>query len=165
MSYTIRPMGEADRKGRVLVHCQAWEETYRGLIPDAVLDSMTPENIMQTTRSLPMETLVAADGEGVVGFVCFCREARAFIGRPGASEIAALYLLRSAQGLGLGRQLLEAALAQLPQGDVVLYVLDGNQRAIRFYEHMGFRPTGRRLSQKCGGGEMTEIELLKQDAV
>ena len=45
MPYTIRLMTEGDLPSRAAVHCQAWEETYRGLIPDAVLDGMTPEAI------------------------------------------------------------------------------------------------------------------------
>ena len=162
MSYTIRPMEEADIPARSLVHCRAWEETYRGLIPDAVLDSMTPEAVKAAVRALPMETLVAEGPDGLVGFACFLLEARAFTARQNTSEIAALYLLRSAQGLGLGRRLLEAALDHLPpRQDVVLYVLDKNRRAIRFYESMGFRLTGRTLRQETDGGPMAELEMLR----
>ena len=161
MSYIIRPMEEADIPARALVHCRAWEETYRGLIPDAVLDSMTPEAVEAAVRALPMETLVAEGPDGLVGFACFLPEARDFTARRNTSEIAALYLLRSAQGLGLGRRLLEAALDHLPpHQDVVLYVLDKNRRAIRFYESMGFRLTGRTLRQETEGGPMAELEML-----
>ena len=164
MSYIIRPMEEADIPARALVHCRAWEETYRGLIPDAVLDSMTPEAVEAAVRALPMETLVAEGPEGIAGFVCFSPEARDFTARRNTSEIAALYLLRSAQGLGLGRRLLEAALDHLPpRQDVVLYVLDKNRRAIRFYESMGFRLTGRTLRQETEGGPMAELEMLRSD--
>ena len=162
MSYIIRPMEEADIPARALVHCRAWEETYRGLIPDAVLDSMTPEAVEAAVRALPMETLVAEGPEGLVGFGCFLPEARDFTARQNTSEIAALYLLRSAQGQGLGRQLLAAALDHLPpHQDVVLYVLDKNRRAIRFYESMGFHLTGRTLRQETEGGPMAELEMLR----
>ena len=163
MSYTIRPMEEADIPARSLVHCRAWEETYRGLIPDAVLDSMTPEAVEAAVRALPMETLVAEGPEGLAGFACFLPEARDFTARQNTSEIAALYLLRSAQGHGLGRRLLEAALGRLPpHQDIVLYVLDKNRRAIRFYESMGFRLTGRTLRQETEGGPMAELEMLRR---
>ena len=104
MSYTIRPMEEADIPARSLVHCRAWEETYRGLIPDAALDIMTPEAVEAAVRAAPMDTLVTEGPEGLVGFACFCPEARGFTAHRNTSEIAALYLLRSAQGLGLGRR-------------------------------------------------------------
>ena len=163
MSYLIRPMEEADIPFRALVHCRAWEETYRGLIPDAVLDSMTPEAVEAAVRALPMETLVAEGAEGLAGFVCFLPEARDFTARRNTSEIDALYLLRSAQGLGLGRRLLEAALGHLPpQRDVILYVLDKNRRAAAFYRHMGFVLTGRSLRQETEGGAMIELEMLRR---
>ena len=162
MPYVIRPMQEADLPGRAAVHCQAWEETYRGQIPDVVLDAMTPEAIEAAVRALPMETLVVEGPEGIAGFACFCPEARAFTGRQNTSEIAALYLLRSAQGQGLGRRLMEAVLAALPQREVVLHVLEGNTRAIRFYEHMGFFPTGRTICQEAAGVAMVEREMLLQ---
>ena len=160
MPYVIRPMREADLPGRAAVHCRAWEETYRGQIPDVVLDGMTPEAIEAAVRALPMETLVVEGAEGIVGFACFCPEARAFTGRRNTSEIAALYLLRSVQGLGLGRRLMEAVLAVLPHREVILHVLEGNTRAIQFYEHMGFSPTCRTVRQETAGGAMVELEML-----
>ena len=162
MPYTIRLMTEGDFPSRAAVHCQAWEETYRGLIPDAVLDGMMPEAIAAAVRALPMDTLVAEGPEGIVGFACFCPEARAFTGRRNTSEIAALYLLRSVQGQGLGRRLMAAVLTALPHREVVLHVLEGNVRAIRFYEHMGFSPTGRTVRQEVAGGAMVELEMLLQ---
>ena len=163
MPYIIRPMEETDIPARALVHCRAWEETYRGMIPDTVLDTMTPEAVEAAVRALPMETLVAEGPEGIVGFVCFSPEARAFTLRQDAAEIGALYLLRSTQGLGLGRRLLEAALGHLPpQRDVILYVLDKNRRAAAFYRHMGFVLTGRSLRQETEGGAMIELEMLRR---
>lgn len=162
MPYTIRPMTAVDLPSRAAVHCQAWEETYRGLLPDAVLDSMTAQSVEAAVRAAPMDTLVTEGPEGLVGFACFCPEARAFTGRQRTSEIAALYLLRPAQGRGLGRRLMEAVLASLPHPEVVLYVLKDNTQAIGFYEHMGFSLTGRSIRQDVPGGTMTELEMLLQ---
>ena len=129
---------------------------------DGELPGQAQELLAAAVRALPMETLVAEGPEGIVGFVCFSPEARAFTLRQDAAEIGALYLLRSTQGLGLGRRLLEAALGHLPpHQDVVLYVLDKNRRAIRFYESMGFRLTGRTLRQETDGGVMVELEMLR----
>ena len=59
-------------------------------------------------------------------------------------------------------QAMEAALGRLPpHQDIVLYVLDKNRRAIRFYESMGFRLTGRTLRQETDGGAMVELEMLR----
>ena len=67
-------------------------------------------------------------------------------------ECPALPVLRGHHGMDLEprlplRQLLEHCLAWIPQPRVALFVLESNEKAIGFYEHMGFRPTG------DGGGE------------
>ena len=41
-----------------------------------------------------------------------------------------------------------------------LLVLEGNRQAIGFYEHMGFRLTGRRRTDQLYGAEITELEMV-----
>ena len=58
-------------------------------------------------------------------------------------EIYGLYVLRDAQGYGIGRKLLDAMLTRLSNHEQSwLEVLEGNDRAIGFYKHMGFRLDG-----------------------
>ena len=71
-----------------------------------------------------------------------------------------LYVLRAYQRYGIGRALLEAGLARLPQREVVLFVLEGNERAIGFYRHMGFAFTGKELRQETDYGPLIELEML-----
>ena len=56
-------------------------------------------------------------------------------------ELASLYLLRRAQGIGLGRRLLWTAIGDAP---CQLWVLEGNERAITFYRGAGFEADGAR---------------------
>lgn len=147
------------------VHHTAWEETYRGLMPDGFLDSRTLKDSIARSRAYPGDRLVLlADGQ-VVGFACFYEDARGFTGRADeASEIAAFYLLKSHQGRGYGRLLMESCLSRLPREKVILYVLKGNERAIGFYRHMGFAETGKTMTQETGFGEICELEMmLKRD--
>ena len=64
--------------------------------------------------------------------------------RPGAPPVGEVYVLGispSAQGRGLGRVLLDAGLKYLAQGparDVILYVEQSNDTAVRLYERGGF---------------------------
>lgn len=148
-------------EGRGRVHYWAWEETYRGLMPDAYLDERSEVQCIQTARTARLPTLVALAGEQVVGFVCCSDEVRSFIPRPQTSEITALYVLRAYQGRGVGRALLTAALDRLPHRQTALLVLQGNERAIGFYRHMGFSFTGRTLTQETGYGPLTELEMLR----
>ena len=162
MDFVIRPMAEGDIPAKGRVHSLCWRETYRGLIPGGYLESITPEFCTDLARSRNIDTLVALCVGEMAGFVCFCAEARPFTAREGCSEVAALYVLRKYQSLGLGRALMESALGRLPHGRVILYVLDGNRRAIEFYRHMGFELTGRELREEVPGGELRELEMMKK---
>jgi len=157
-----------DREGRAFVHYAAWREAYTGLMPEAVLEAHTLERCRESAqRGSSGNTFVALDredGDRVVGFAALCRSARDFVSVPEAGEIAALYVLQEYQGLGLGRQLLEHCLAWIPRPRVALFVLEGNEKAIRFYEHMGFRPTGHRIVDERDGDTLVEIEMcLERD--
>ena len=64
---------------------------------------------------------------------------------PGAGELYQLYARRAAQGLGLGRQLLDIALDHLAEarpGPVWLGVWSGNLKAQAVYAKRGFRKVG-----------------------
>lgn len=70
-----------------------------------------------------------------------------------------LYLLPEYIGRGYGGPLLEAAVETLAeQGfrDVLLWVLEENRRARRFYEKHGFRSAGVFMEQETGGKLLRE---------
>ena len=79
---------------------------------------------------------------------------------PEAAEVSALYLLSAYHGLGLGRMLMDACLARLDRPRVALFVLQGNEKAIGFYQHMGFSMTGHQLTDRINGVEITELEMV-----
>lgn len=163
--FTVRPMTPADREGRARVHYIAWKETYAGLMDGRVLAAHTLERCRErAARGGPGDTLVALDredGDRVAGFACFAPRARSFASVEDAGEIGALYVLREYQGLGIGKMLLERCLARLDCPKAVLFVLEGNEKAARFYEHMGFRFTGRRVALEKGGGRLAEAEMAR----
>lgn len=78
------------------------------------------------------------------------------------SEIGALYVLGEYQGYGIGRALLERCLQVVPYKNVMLWVLKGNQKAIAFYEHMGFCLIGQEICRQVAGGELTELEMVRK---
>ncbi len=162
--FQVHPMmSPADREGRALVHHAAWHETYTGLMPDGILAAHTLEKCRNIAASSPQHnTLVLLDQEDegrVVGFACYMHNARASVSVPDAAEITALYVLRAYQGLGLGRMLLEHCLSHISKERTALFVLKGNENAIRFYEHMGFRPTGHTVTSQLEGETITSLEL------
>ena len=153
MGVVIKPM-ETDEeiRGKARVACQAWHEAYPGLISQAYLDTVTMEKCEKAAFDHPWNTFVAKDGERVVGFVFFGEDKE----DSSVGEIFALYVLREYYGTGLGRRLMDEALAQLADYPVVrLWAVKGNVRAIRFYEKCGFRPDGAEIfSERHGSAEI-----------
>jgi ribosomal protein S18 acetylase RimI-like enzyme len=81
-------------------------------------------------------------------------------GVTGEAEVSTLYLLRGAQGRGLGRWLLaDAARALAARGatSLVISVLRDNVGARAFYEHLGGESEPARLEPGPGGGMFHEV--------
>lgn len=153
----------ADHTGKAFVHYTAWIETYTGLMDQKILDGHSLEHCRDITEKYPSNTLVLLDrdqGGRVAGFACFVPKARDFVSVPEAAEVSALYLLSAYHGLGLGRMLMDACLARLDRPRVALFVLQGNEKAIGFYQHMGFSMTGHQLTDRINGVEITELEMV-----
>ena len=143
MDVTIRLADIADAEELAALHQRVWEEAYTGLMPQRILDERRARpfaarvEVWRDRIALPdQHTWVAVDDGVVVGF------AESGLGRDGSGglELMAVYVLRSHYGTGLGDRLLETAIGSEPAH---LWVLDGNQRAIRFYERHGFAFDGR----------------------
>ena len=129
----IRPMMPADAEAKAYVHWKSCLETYTGLMDPDFLAASTPDKYHAIALRFVETTLVAELDGKIVGFGCWDPK----------GEIPALYVLRDAQGYGIGRRLLETMLERLADcKQVRLEVLEGNDRAIGFYEHMGFRMDG-----------------------
>jgi len=105
---------------------------------------MSVEDAVQRHRTQP-PTLVAAHGGEILGFVAVGASRD-----PGTDgELFAIYVHPEHWGTGVGRALIEAGEAELRRlghQDAILWVLDDNPRARRFYELAGCRSTGLRAT-------------------
>ncbi len=141
--------GPGDAADLADVHVRAWRETYAGLLPAPYLHARRWRRQLDSER--PPEIVLAAEGrQGLVGYC-----AGSVLAETGGAEVSTLYVLRSVQGLGLGRRLLGAAAKVLQARGattLTLWVLDGNQPARDFYEHLGGEESADRPVQGWGGG-------------
>ena len=155
---TIKKM-ETDEeiRGKGFVHYKAWQEAYTGLIEQSCLDKMSQEKCVEIAYKWPDNLLVAKDNGRVVGFVGYgeCRNED----MADAGEIFAIYILSEYYGKGVGRALMDAALELLPQKRVAVWVLQGNKRAIRFYQKCGFTADGKSEIKNLGA-PITEIRMV-----
>ena len=141
----IRPAHVDDAPALARVHVDSWQAAYRGLIPDASLESFTyewrEERFRESLAAGAEETyLVRVEGQDV-GFLTLgaARDPDLDAGRTG--EIWGIYISPGHWRQGIGRRLAEEAeriLTSRGYEDAVLWVLEGNQQARRFYEAMGF---------------------------
>lgn len=158
---------DADAMGRV--HVRAWQSAYRGVMPDAYLDALSPEERAEMWRSIidghgGSPVLVAVLDGRVVGFATVGAERTE--GEPSASgELYAMNLDPEVWGRGIGRALLHRAteeLVGLAFPDAVLWVVPENQRARALYESDGWHPDGAVATEEILGVTVTDIRYRKQ---
>lgn len=143
-AFDLRAAKPGDAGALGALHCQAWRETYPGLLPAAMLQSLSPEkSAARFAQEGCRDMLLAFCGGEPAGFCGF----GPWRAGPGAAEgeIIGLYVLKAYQRRGVGTALLRAALAALAARGldrVSLWVLDGNEKAVQFYESFGFADTG-----------------------
>lgn len=160
MDYIIRKCTAEDADGRGKVHFRSWKETYSGLMPAEYLGELRPDILIKRAREHTDNTFVAVIGNKVVGFSCYLQNSREFVSVKPSSEIVALYVLKEYQGCGIGKALINAVKNELMGKTVLLFVLKGNEQAIKFYEHIGFSFTGKSVSQEVSGGRIEELEMI-----
>lgn len=135
-------VNDADALARI--HVQSWAETYPGLLPKEEIAAHTyDQRLVQWQDALSRRTtrIVLADGAGFAQ-VGPQRDAGHRADYP--DELYALYTLGAAQGRGLGRALLRAALGETPRPFTAV-MLAANHRAHAFYTRMGGVVIGRAM--------------------
>ncbi len=127
--------------GKAYVHYKSWQETYGGLVDKDYLNNVTLDKCEKAAFKWRDNIIVAKDGEKVVGFAG-CGECND-PSYPNHGEIFGLYVLREYQGKKIGFELMNAAARKLETfPKIALWVLQGNEKAISFYEKYGFRFDG-----------------------
>lgn len=164
----IRPATTNDVSDIANLHIKGWQAAYGGLVDQAYLDSLRPEERQKDWEKW-MEagettTLLAERDGRAAGFVTYGRTKTA---PPGDSnirpqypgEIYALYLDADMWRQGIGRALMQAAfqgLSDQKMKGACLWVLDGNRRAKAFYEALGGQRIGKKMIT-IGPSQLKEI--------
>ena len=162
----------ADAESVARIHVEAWHFAYAGLVPKAHLDALTVRHRQQLWDRLitrPPEpdhaTFVLARGTEILGFADTGRSRDALQTGEPTGEVMAIYLRPSIVGQGHGRRLFQHILRHLVRRgfeDVVVWLLEGNLRARRFYEAAGFVADGGTTVWRGSGAELPEIRMRRK---
>ena len=158
----IREAHESDAKSVAEVQVDAWQTTYKGIVPDSYLASLTYENREQRWRQIIASDeshftfVVETEEKQIVGFASAGENQEP--DEDFAGELIAIYLLQSYQRQGIGKLLVKAVAQRFLQKEISsmsVWVLAENPfRA--FYESLG----GEYVSEKqieIGGSPLVEI--------
>ena len=148
MSFTIRPATPDDAVAISAVQTNARQQAYADIMSprelEAMAEAVTPQLWAARLREAIGWGLVAVEDGTVVGFVYVCPSGE---GLRGVGDLVALHVDPVHQGAGVGGRLLEAGLEVLARqgfSTYVLWVLERNESAIRFYRQRGWSPDGHR---------------------
>ncbi|MBU5484175.1 GNAT family N-acetyltransferase [Clostridium sp. MSJ-11] len=158
----IRLMNEQDDCFAISnVYEESWKGAYKGIIPQAYLDSIPKGRWVQFLNDSTWNTLIMLDGDKIIGTSSY--GASRFADMNGYGEIISIYLLPEYFGKGYGKQLLQTTidgLIQMGYKDIFLWVLETNSKTRHFYERFGFETSSAYLDDDIGGKRLREIQYI-----
>jgi len=159
---TVRIATPDDADAIERIRTDTWRATYRGLIPDAVLDRLGYDGSVRRrsmTALTPERFALVAEHDGaVVGFCVGGPSRVADADHPG--EIYAIYVLPSHQAHGHGSALLRAGAGECASRGwrgMLVWVLRENWPSRTFYERMG----GRHLRDRDEDREIEGVRVTE----
>ena len=143
---SVRYIVEKDAEQVAKVNIEGWQTAYRGIIPDDFLDSLDVESMTDrqktTISERPNDGFVfeAEDGR-ILGF-CQFGELRWIeeFGDKCDCEMYAIYVSLESRGGGVGKALMEAAIAEFRargKKGMLVNVLEKNTPSVNFYKSLG----------------------------
>jgi GNAT superfamily N-acetyltransferase len=159
-NFRFRKANIQDSPGLAYVHVHSWRTTYKGIVSENYLQSLSIEEREQKWVQIlsgTHHTYVCELEDGkIIGFVSFGKE------RSGEydGELYAIYLLEEYQGKGIGKELLEIAATRLKKqgyNSMWIWVLKENPSKHFYY---AFKPTLIKEEVLTIGGESHQEEGL-----
>jgi GNAT superfamily N-acetyltransferase len=146
----VRPARSTDAAAIAQIQVVTWQHAYRDILPASFLEGLDAERSAASWRTVVADprriTLVVAAPD-LVGF-CTAGPARGGEASNHRGEVEAIYIHPAEQRRGFGTSLIRAAMQWLAEASlhpVVVWALEANRPAHRFYERLGARQVDQRL--------------------
>ena len=166
MPYLIREATQADAEEIARVHVASWEVAYAGLLPIDTIEEHAAQRGPAWSGILAGNdhgTLVAVEDGRIAGFASV-GASRDDDAAEGEGELLAIYVdpawWRSGAGSALHAAALDA-LAERGYTRAVLWVLEANDGARRFYERQGWQADGSASTFTFGSGSRPIVRYRK----
>lgn len=154
------------------IRVQSWQDAYRHILPADALAAMRPEPAVAHWSGFaqaepPTRLFVAVDDDDVPVAYCLVGAAREEVDRHAdlpTGELWAIYADPAVVGTGAGNVLHEMGIDHLVRNGfkhAVLWVLEGNEAAMRFYRARGWRPDGGQAGFEWGGTQVSEVRYAR----
>lgn len=183
----IRRANGLDAMAIATVHVRSWQAAYPGLIPQAYLDGLRPEErvggweqalaasdwpragvLLLVDTGSSQQGMSGSPGgatgaEEVMGFSHVCPTRDDDLDPATTGEVTSIYLAPEAWGSGNGVALLAASLDQMTVAGyetAALWALDRNVRARRFYEIGGWKTDGATKAHDWGTFVCTDVRYV-----
>ena len=146
----VRQARSTDAAAIARVQVLSWQQAYRDILPPSFLQGLDAERSAESWRVVvadPRRITFVLEAPDLVGF-CTAGPARGSEAAGHRGEVEAIYVHPAEQGHGFGTSLIRAAMEWLAEAElqpVVVWALEANQPAHRFYERLGARQVDRRL--------------------
>jgi ribosomal protein S18 acetylase RimI-like enzyme len=157
-SELIRRAVPVDAELLAVVHVETWRTAYRGILGDDYLDALDIEGRTRWWAGLIADGAIVHIAEGDDDVVGYCWVDSSNDAEWG--EVVAIYVHPDHWGEGHGHRLLatgEESLRHEGYTKALLWVLEANHRARRFYERQGWQPGKPFRIEEIGGAQVTEI--------
>lgn len=140
------------------IYESSWKYAYQNIIPQDYLDSIPTGRWANCIDKAGMNHLVMIKDGWMIGTASFCQSRWETYHDYG--EIVSIYFLPEYMGQGYGKLLLDRCIEELKQcgfRKILLWVLEDNHRARRFYEKNGFINSKIFLNDNIGGKILREV--------
>ena len=144
MEIIFRSMLPEDAYEFSACNISSWRSAYKGIVPDEVLDNLSLEARAEKNKQYLNEKkenpyYCAVYDKKIIGNLVINKSRDE--DKPNTGEIIAFYLIEEFWGKGYGRKMMDYAIETLKNmgyNEIILWVLEENHRARKFYEKCGF---------------------------